>query len=77
MQIRGQEGRAGMAAILDPEQTTDFKALAQGIRKALPSYARPIIIRILSKVDLTGTYAKRFVIKLWYHFFLTIQVLIN
>lgn len=43
-----------MAAILDPEQTTDFKALAQGIRKALPSYARPIFIRILRKMDLTG-----------------------
>lgn len=43
-----------MAAILDPEQTTDFKALAQGIRKALPSYARPIFIRTLRKVDLTG-----------------------
>lgn len=45
-----------MASILDPEQTTDFKALAQGIRKALPSYARPIFIRILGKLDLTGTY---------------------
>lgn len=54
MQIRGQEGRAGMAAILDPDRTTDFKVLAQGIRKALPSYARPLFIRILSKVDLTG-----------------------
>lgn len=45
-----------MAAILDPDRTTDFKALAKGIRKALPSYARPIFIRILSKVDLTGTF---------------------
>lgn len=53
-QIKGQEGRAGMAAILDPEQTTDLKALIQGIRKALPSYARPIFIRILQKMDLTG-----------------------
>lgn len=44
-----------MAAILDPEQTTDFKALAQGIKKALPSYARPIFIRMLRKMDLTGT----------------------
>lgn len=49
-----------MAAILDPDRTTDFKILAQGIRKALPSYARPIFIRILSKVDLTGKFSLSF-----------------
>lgn len=56
VEIRGQEGRAGMAAILDPEQDIDLKVLAQGVRKSMPSYARPIFIRILKKVDMTGTY---------------------
>ncbi|CAG9854851.1 unnamed protein product [Phyllotreta striolata] len=56
VEIRGQEGRAGMAAILDPEEKVDLNVLANGLRKTLPSYARPIFIRILSKIDLTGTY---------------------
>lgn len=55
-QIRGQEGRAGMAAVLDPEESLDFKSLAAGIKKALPSYARPIFIRTLRKLDLTGKF---------------------
>ncbi|KAJ8970900.1 hypothetical protein NQ317_009052 [Molorchus minor] len=55
-EIRGQEGRAGMAAILDPEESVDLKALAEGIKRALPFYARPIFIRVLRKIDLTGTY---------------------
>ncbi|CAH0557667.1 unnamed protein product [Brassicogethes aeneus] len=56
VEIRGQEGRAGMAAILDPEGSVDLKQLAEGVKRALPSYARPIFIRILQKLDMTGTY---------------------
>ncbi|XP_044752462.1 long-chain fatty acid transport protein 4 isoform X2 [Coccinella septempunctata] len=56
VEVRNQEGRAGMAAILDPEDNVDLKALAEGCRKSLPSYARPIFIRILKKMDMTGTY---------------------
>lgn len=54
VEIRGQEGRAGMAAILDPEESLDLKSLAEGVRKVLPSYARPIFIRMLNKLDMTG-----------------------
>lgn len=43
-----------MAAILDPSETIDLKNLAAGVKKALPSYARPIFVRILRKIDLTG-----------------------
>lgn len=53
-QIHGQEGRAGMAAILDTENTVDLKALSDGVKKCLPAYARPIFIRILHKLDMTG-----------------------
>ena len=29
-------------------QTVDLEALAEGLRKALPSYARPLFVRYLS-----------------------------
>ncbi|XP_023020391.2 fatty acid transport protein 1 isoform X2 [Leptinotarsa decemlineata] len=56
VEIRGQEGRAGMAAILDPEESIDLKKLVDGLKKTVPTYARPIFVRILRKIDLTGTY---------------------
>lgn len=56
VEIRGQEGRAGMAAILDPEETVDLKKFVQGVKQALPSYARPILVRILRKIDMTGIF---------------------
>ncbi|KAL1500891.1 hypothetical protein ABEB36_006311 [Hypothenemus hampei] len=57
VEVRNMEGRAGMAAIYDPEKTVDLNnALLEGLKRALPAYARPIFIRILTKLDLTGTY---------------------
>lgn len=50
------EGRAGMAAILDAEKTIDLTDLANGLKKVLPSYARPQFVRLLTKVDMTGTF---------------------
>lgn len=55
VEIPNVEGRAGMAAISDPEVTLDLKALGDNLRKCLPSYARPQFIRILEKIDMTGT----------------------
>lgn len=55
----GSEGRAGMAAILDPERTLDLKALYQGLVKVLPSYARPLFVRTIATIDMTGTYKMR------------------
>jgi len=43
-----------MAAIADKDSTLDMKALAEGVRKALPSYARPQIVRLLREVEMTG-----------------------
>lgn len=45
-----------MAAILDPSNTIDLQKLDEGLAKKLPSYARPLFVRILNKVPLTGTY---------------------
>lgn len=56
VQVPGSEGRAGMAAILDKDNTMDLNKLAEGVKKALPSYARPLFIRILSKMEMTGTF---------------------
>jgi len=59
VEIPGNEGRAGMAAIADPDDTLDMEALAIGINKNLPSYARPLFIRPLKEVEMTGTYKLR------------------
>ncbi|XP_017482804.1 PREDICTED: LOW QUALITY PROTEIN: long-chain fatty acid transport protein 4-like [Rhagoletis zephyria] len=53
--IPNTEGRAGMAAIYDPEREVDLARFTQDIAKVLPTYARPQFIRFLTKVDLTGT----------------------
>ena len=45
-----------MVAILDPEHTVDLELLAKQIRKKLPKYARPLFIRIIKDLPLTGTY---------------------
>ena len=54
--VPGTEGRAGMAAIVDPANTVDVASLAQNLKTLLPSYACPIFLRIVHGVDLTGTY---------------------
>ncbi|ALC38091.1 Fatp [Drosophila busckii] len=53
------EGRAGMAAIYDPNRELDLDDFALNLAKVLPTYARPQIIRLLTKVDLTGTFKLR------------------
>ncbi|XP_026727554.1 long-chain fatty acid transport protein 1-like [Trichoplusia ni] len=50
------EGKAGMAAIADPEKTLDLTSLAKGLRSSLPAYARPLFIRILPESPLTATF---------------------
>ncbi|XP_054733869.1 long-chain fatty acid transport protein 4-like [Anastrepha obliqua] len=53
------EGRAGMAAIYDPERQVELERFTEDISKMLPAYARPQFIRFLTKIDLTGTYKLR------------------
>uniref|UniRef100_A0A2C9GPK7 long-chain-fatty-acid--CoA ligase n=1 Tax=Anopheles arabiensis TaxID=7173 RepID=A0A2C9GPK7_ANOAR len=56
VEVPNLEGRAGMAAILDPERQVDLEQLARTLKDTLPSYARPQFVRLLSKVDMTGTF---------------------
>ncbi|ODN04513.1 Long-chain fatty acid transport protein 4, partial [Orchesella cincta] len=50
------EGRAGMAAVVDPENKIDLKQFASEIIKRLPGYSRPLFIRRMSKLEFTGTH---------------------
>lgn len=54
--VPGTEGRAGMAAIVDPDNRVDLAALVHSLKKLLPSYACPMFLRIVHNVDLTGTF---------------------
>ena len=53
--IAGQEGRAGMAAILT-DKTFRLEALTAIAEASLPDYARPLFVRFCRDLDLTGTF---------------------
>ena len=59
VEIPGAEGRAGMAAIHDPEGEVDIKEFGNAVKEQLPSFARPIFVRLVKKLDITGTYKLR------------------
>lgn len=50
------EGKAGMAAIVDPDKKLDLAKLSSGIKSNLPAYARPVFIRIMPELPMTGTF---------------------
>jgi len=53
------EGRAGMAALAEQGGSghpIDLKELADSVINRLPSYARPIFVRLVKELDITGTY---------------------
>lgn len=53
--VPGHDGRAGMAA-LTTDGEVDCAGLYAHVRAQLPEYARPIFLRILSEMDITGTF---------------------
>jgi citronellyl-CoA synthetase len=60
VEIPGTDGRAGMAAIVFNDgigsDQIDLGALSQHINENLPSYARPIFIRVLEELPTTTTH---------------------
>ncbi|XP_017839937.1 long-chain fatty acid transport protein 4 isoform X1 [Drosophila busckii] len=56
VQIPHVEGKAGMAAIMDPERKVDMDYLSIVIRGSLPPYARPLFIRLLAEIPRTATF---------------------
>lgn len=43
-----------MVAIADPENEININNLAKGIDENLPVYARPLFLRIVPQLELTG-----------------------
>jgi fatty-acyl-CoA synthase len=56
--VPGMDGRAGMAALVT---ATGFSiaGLAQALRGNLPAYARPVFVRLLPELEITGTFKQR------------------
>jgi len=56
--VPGTDGRAGMAAlVVTPE--FDLAAFRQHLASRLPDYARPLFLRIVSAIEMTGTFKLR------------------
>lgn len=53
--IPAHEGRAGMAAIVVHEGF-DLRSLDDTLAESLPDYARPVFVRLLPKIEVTGTF---------------------
>ncbi|MBY0400570.1 long-chain-acyl-CoA synthetase, partial [Myxococcota bacterium] len=56
--IPGQDGRAGMAALVVNERF-DLERVARAIHDGLAPYARPLFLRILPQMEITGTFKHR------------------
>jgi len=60
VEIEGQEGRAGMAAIaLADDQELDGEALYRLVQDSLPAYAAPVFVRLQPEPEVTGTFKLR------------------
>ncbi|XP_041977078.1 long-chain fatty acid transport protein 4-like [Aricia agestis] len=56
VEVANCEGRAGMCGIVDADGTLDLRRLASLLERDLPVYARPVFLRVMANVDLTGTF---------------------
>src|SRR5205085_2630213 len=60
VRVPGEDGRAGMAAVvLAGGATFDGAAFYAHAAAHLPSYARPAFVRVVSEMDVTGTLKQR------------------
>lgn len=56
VKVPGTEGRAGMAALADPENKIDLKYFAKEICRQLPNYSRPLFLRVRKSLEFTSKY---------------------
>ncbi|XP_023307303.2 long-chain fatty acid transport protein 4-like [Lucilia cuprina] len=56
VEIPHVEGKAGMAAIEDPDRKIDLNNLSVGIRGSLPPYAQPLFVRVMDQIPRTATF---------------------
>lgn len=56
--VPGADGRAGMAALtlVDGVDALDLDAFSTYVNRELPSYARPVFLRVEPDIDVTGTF---------------------
>ncbi|KAJ8726236.1 hypothetical protein PYW07_000934 [Mythimna separata] len=54
--VPNTEGRAGMCGIVDVDGTLDLDKLARDLGTDLPVYARPVFLRVMASLDMTGTF---------------------
>ncbi|GBP61965.1 Long-chain fatty acid transport protein 1 [Eumeta japonica] len=54
--IPNVEGKAGLVAIADPDNKLNLDVLSRGLQSNLPTYARPLFLRILTKTPVTATF---------------------
>ena len=57
-QIPGVEGKAGMASIQTSSSSSslDLSELSSILSSRLPPYAQPLFLRLVTQIDLTGTF---------------------
>lgn len=56
--VEGADGRAGMAGLV-VEPDFDIAVFAEHVARELPAYAQPVFVRILPKIETTGTFKYR------------------
>jgi fatty-acyl-CoA synthase len=58
IEIPGADGRAGMAAIV-VDDDFDLAEFHENLSRRLPAYARPVIVRICTTLDVTETFKQK------------------
>ena len=58
VRVEGQDGRAGMASLVVGEDF-DIAALAAQVDAVMPSYQRPVFVRLQPEIEITGTFKYR------------------
>ena len=56
VKVPHSEGRAGMVAFNCDPNTFDWKTFSSFVDEKLPSYARPVFVRIIKELETTGTF---------------------
>jgi len=59
VEVNGHSGRAGMAALVTAPGKLDLEALHAHVHATLPSFARPLFLRLQQQTDTTGTFKFR------------------
>lgn len=58
VQIPGSEGRAGMVAVGDADDSINLQAFIEEAKLCLPGYAVPLFVRKLRQLDRTGEFPR-------------------